>query len=138
MKQSRINPTFHASTRLKIPHRVLVTRVLGEYRPEAASLSAAVFDALQSTVDSLVNEGGHGCTRYSTLLTSFLEGKADDTALVPLVFVAHLVEELSSNSPFITNIGCEQSIAEGTSSHTSPKCRLIARRFPEENSRSTR
>jgi len=33
---------------------------------------------------------------------------------VPLVFVAHLVEELSAKSPFVADIGCEQSVVEGT------------------------
>ena len=47
-------------------------------------------------------------------LTRPLDGKVEDAALVPLVFAAHLVEELSINSPFINNIGCEQSVAEGT------------------------
>ena len=38
-------------------HRALVTRVLAEYQPEAARLSEDVFDALQSAVNSLVDEG---------------------------------------------------------------------------------
>lgn len=98
------------------PHRVLVTQVLGEYRPEATTLSADVLDALQSAVDGLINEGGCSRTHDSTPLTSPPDGNADDASLVPLVFVAHLLEELSSKSPFITNIGCERTAAEGTSS----------------------
>ena len=43
----------------------------------------------------------------------------DDTALVSLVFVAHLVEELSSKSPFISDVGCEGSAIEGALSYTS-------------------
>ena len=89
--------------------------MLEEYRPEAASLSADVFDALQSAVDSLV-DGGKFLSwtdfRYSPTL---LDGKVEDAALIPLVFVAHLVEELSIKSPFINGIGCEQSAIEGTS-----------------------
>lgn len=46
-------------------------------------------------------------------LTSAQDGKVEDASLVPLVFVAHLVEELSIKSPFINNIGCEQSVVEG-------------------------
>jgi hypothetical protein len=40
----------------------------------------------------------------------------DGKSLVPLVFVTHLIEELSSKSPFITDIGCDQSVVERTSS----------------------
>lgn len=58
MKQSGLNPVFRAWTGLKIPHRLLVTRVLEEYRPEAASLSADVFGTLRSVVDNIINEGG--------------------------------------------------------------------------------
>jgi len=47
------------------------------------------------------------------------DGKVEDTALVPLVFVGHLVEELSMKSPFINNIGCEKSAVEGAPSHGS-------------------
>lgn len=67
MKQSRTDPVFHSWTRLKTPHRVLVTQVLEEYRPEAASLSACVLNALESAVDSLVNEGWFGCACHPTL-----------------------------------------------------------------------
>ena len=42
---------------IKSSTRLLVTRVLEEYRPEAASLSADVFGALQSAVDHLVDGG---------------------------------------------------------------------------------
>lgn len=120
MKQSRPNAMFPARTELKTPHRVLVTRMLEEYRPEAASLSADVFDALQSAADSLVNQGKHDCTHHSVLLTGRpLDGKVDDMSVVPLVFVAHLVEELSSKSPFIADIGCEKSVVGGTPSYLS-------------------
>ncbi|KAF9654215.1 hypothetical protein BDM02DRAFT_3182042 [Thelephora ganbajun] len=92
--------TLHKDLRSLKSHddetRLLVTRVLEEYRPEATSLSADVFGALRSVVNSLVDG----------------DGKVEDTALVPLVFVVHLAEELSIKSPFITNIGCEFSVAE--------------------------
>lgn len=123
---------FRASTRLKVSRRVLVTRVLEEYRPEAASLSAEVFDALRSTVDSLVNEGEHGCTLHSAPPTCLLGGNVDETSLVPLVFVAHLVQELSINSPFITSIGCERSAVESTSNRPFSRSPLIISRFPGE------
>lgn len=54
-------------------------------------------------------------------LTGPLDGKVEDAALVPLVFVAHLVEELSINSSFIVNIGCEQTVVEGMLSYS--RCR---------------
>ena len=134
MKQSRAILTFHASTGVITLHRALVARVLGEYRPEAASLSIDVFNALQSAVDGLIDEGGCNCTRDSTLLTSPPGGNTDDVSLVPLVFVAHLVEELSSKSPFITNIGCEQSVVAGTSIRPTRGAPLIASRIPGESS----
>ena len=52
---SRVIPVFLRLHWTKTFVRSLVTRVLEEYRPEAASLSANVFDALQSVVDSLVD-----------------------------------------------------------------------------------
>jgi hypothetical protein len=57
MKQSRLIPCSYARGGLKTRHRALVTRVLEEYRPEAAALSEDVFYALQSVFNSLVNEG---------------------------------------------------------------------------------
>lgn len=108
--------------------------MLEEYRPEAASLSADVLNALESAVGSLVNEGEHVSACYSAVLTSLKDGKVDDTSLVPLVFVAHLVEEISSHSPFITNIGCEQPIVEGTPSHLLRDIPLIACRFSGKGS----
>ena len=57
MKPSRASSTLPCLHRTKTLPRSLVTRVLEEYRPEAASLSWDVFDALQSAVDSLVDGG---------------------------------------------------------------------------------
>ena len=51
----------------------------------------------------------------SSLLPVLLDGKVEAAALVPLVFVAHLVE-LSTKSPFVTDFGCEQTVVEGTTS----------------------
>ena len=57
MKQGKVNPTFLRLRWTKPLPRSLVTKVLEEYRPEAASLSTDVFDALRSTVGSLVDGG---------------------------------------------------------------------------------
>ena len=57
----------------------------------------------------------------------------DDKSLVPLVFVTHLIEELSSKSPFITDIGCDRSVVEGApNSSSSERIPSIASRFPSE------
>ena len=117
-RRSRPDPLFCARARLKFSHRVLVTQVLEEYRPEAASLSLDVFNALQSAVDSLIDEGGYGFMLLTAQLTRPLDEKEGEASLVPLVFLAHLVEELSGKSSFITHIGCERSVIECTSSHT--------------------
>ena len=57
MKQSRCTLVFLRLYWTKISTRSLVTRVLEEYRPEAASLARDVFDALYSAVDHLVDDG---------------------------------------------------------------------------------
>jgi len=95
--------------------------VLEEYRPEAASLSADVFDALRSAVACLVDGGMFWSPDVFQTVYSHPppDGKVEDTALVPLVFVGHLVEELSMKSSFINNIGCEKSAVEGAPSHGS-------------------
>jgi len=57
MKLGRVNPTFLRLHWTKPLSRSLVTKVLEEYRPEAASLSTDVFDTLQSVVGGLVDGG---------------------------------------------------------------------------------
>ena len=105
---------------LKAPSRSLVIRVLDEYRPEAASLSANVFGALQSAVGYLVNGGRFSSPDvFQTVYHHPPDGKVEDAALVPLVFVGHLVEELSTKSSFVNNIGCEPSVVEGALGHSS-------------------
>jgi len=64
----------------------------------------------------LPTEVGLNHQMNSKPLTGPLDGKVEDEALVPLVFVAHLVEELSIKSSFIANIGCEQTVVEGMQS----------------------
>jgi hypothetical protein len=79
-------------------------------------LSEDVFYALQSAVYTLVGEGGSVYADGFRAANDSTGGKVGDTSLVPLVFVTHLVEELSSKSPFIADIGCDRSVVEGMSS----------------------
>lgn len=92
--------------------RGLVEQLENTYRPNADILCANVVEKLE-VVAKVPIEGScesSGCssffwsTNFAPLQVSTTDG---------LIFLGRVSDELSSSSPFLTNIGCQSSVAEG-------------------------